>query len=608
MGAVPEFLTNPRVDTYRTGSWVALDFETTNTNKGSALCKDNRIVMAHWVTSAGKSRTEFLGEFELKELVADINDADFLIAHNAKFELQWLERCGLDLHSVLVYDTMLAEYVIGGNRWQFAQLALDAIAKRRWNEGKGTVVSQLIKAGVSPDLIPRSWLASYCERDVELTVRLFKQQLKDMLGTRLLPVVYSRCLLTPVLADIERNGMFLDRDRVADAHTSATATMSRLNTILDKMTGGINFNSSKQLATFLYDTLKIPERTKYGRPMTTKGGARLTDADTILQLKPRNKRQSSFLTVYKEAKRIHHDIGFYLKKFMDCVNEDDGGVLYATFNQANTRTHRLSSSGLRYKVQLHNLQREYKSLFRSRREGWLIGEADEAQLEFRAAVHLGRDEAGLEDIINRVDVHNTTASVIGCDRQRAKGHTFKPLFGGKQGTEAEMEYYAYFRRRYAGITSTQNEWINQVLTTKKLETEYGLVFYWPDTKMSATGYINNTTSICNYPVQGFATGEIVPLAVVWMWHRMHAMQLMMYLINSIHDSVIAELPESELEVFHELAKQCLILDARRSLEAIYGVSLTVPLGCGVTSGTHWGAKNETKYELNMTTMEVVQVN
>jgi DNA polymerase I-like protein with 3'-5' exonuclease and polymerase domains len=610
LDGLPKYLTNPDPSIYLNGSWVALDFETTNHNKGTALDPTNKIVFAHWRTSEGGVNSRFAGEFQLNDLVQDINNADFLIAHNAKFELHWLKRCGLDLHNVLVYDTMLAEYVIGGNRWQFGELALDAVAKRRWNKGKDSLVSKMIKAGVNPETLPRSWVAKYCERDVELTVELAQAQLQAFRSEspRLLPIVYSRCLLTPVLADIEANGMMLDKAAVQAEYNTASVALAELTKELDAITGGINFNSPKQLAQYMYDTLGIPELSKYGKPRRTPAGGRLTDAPTILSLRPSTAAQRKFLDLYRQAKAVGHDVGFYLKKFVECCKGSDKGVLYASFNQSNTRTHRLSSSGLRYKVQLHNLQRRYKPLFKSRKEGWLIGEADEAQLEFRAAVHLGRDKAGLDDILNRVDVHTSTADIIKCDRQTAKSHTFKPLYGGRKGTKAEMEYYEYFRKRYSGITDTQNSWINAVLRDGKLETEYGLVFYWPGTRMDSSGYINNTTSICNYPVQGFATGEIVPLAVVWLWHRIHAMGYQMYLINSIHDSIIVELPESELEAFHELAQQCLVLDVYNAVKAIYGISLTIPLGCGVMSGTHWGAKNETKYELDMKTMEVIKVN
>jgi DNA polymerase I-like protein with 3'-5' exonuclease and polymerase domains len=604
---LPGFLTAPNPEIYRTGKWVALDFETTNVDKGSALTQENRIVLACWRTSEGKHRSVFAGEFELQELVDDINAADFLIAHNAKFELQWLQRCGLDLHNVVVYDTLLAEYVIGGNRWQIQKLSLDVIANRRWKRGKASVVAKMIKAGICPSIIPQSWLKGYCEVDVALTVELFTEQLKDMQGTRLLPVVYARCLLTPVLADIERNGMQLDEERVREEHDKTTQKFNGENARLMECAGGINLNSPKQMGVYLYDTLGLKELTKYGKPVRTAGGGRLTDAPTLMQLKTTNAKQRRFLSVYKATKLFSHDLGFYLNKFLDCCKSADNGVLYAAFNQSNTRTHRLSSTGRRYKVQLHNLPRPYKRLFRAKRKGWLVGEADEAQLEFRAAVHLGRDAQGVQDIADKIDVHNATSTIIEVGRQEAKKHTFKPLYGGQSGTKKEKEYYEYFRKRYAGITDAQNEWINGVLATGMLETEYGLRFYWPGTTMGASGYISNTTSICNYPVQGFATGEIVPLALIWMWHRIHAEGRLMYLINSIHDSIIAELPEGELDDFHRLAKQCLVLDVYYSMEAIYGVRLTVPLGCGITTGEHWGAKNEVKYELNLKSFEIETV-
>lgn len=69
----------------------------------------------------------------------------------------------------------------------------------------------------------------------------------------------------------------------------------------------------------------------------------------------------------------------------------------------------------------------------------------------------------------------------------------------------------------------------------------------------------------------------------------------MMIVNTVHDSIIVELPEEEIEDFHRLAQQCLIEDVYPYLEEVYGVKLTVPLGCGVMIGSHWGSKDETVY-------------
>lgn len=148
------------------------------------------------------------------------------------------------------------------------------------------------------------------------------------------------------------------------------------------------------------------------------------------------------------------------------------------------------------------------------------------------------------------------------------------------------------------MAGTQVQWTQEVLHNKHLITEWGMRYYWPDTYMTQSGYIKNTTSIYNYPVQAFATAEIIPIALVCAWHRMKDMQS--FLVNTVHDSIIAELHPDEVDTWHEIAQQCLIRDTYELVQKIYSVSLTVPLGAGVMVGTHWASKeakeSETVYE------------
>ena len=113
---LPRWLTHPDPAIYENGIPLFLDFETTTEGKGLAIYKANRIVLACWQLGwDGKMETRWAGEYELEALVRAVENCDFIVAHNAKFELQWLARCGVDLTNVLVYDTMIAEYVLGGN-------------------------------------------------------------------------------------------------------------------------------------------------------------------------------------------------------------------------------------------------------------------------------------------------------------------------------------------------------------------------------------------------------------------------------------------------------------------------------------------------------------
>ncbi len=108
--------------------------------------------------------------------------------------------------------------------------------------------------------------------------------------------------------------------------------------------------------------------------------------------------------------------------------------------QCITATGRLSSRNPNF----HNMPRSgtfpVPAAIVSRFENGKILEGDYSQLEFRVAAFLSQDQQAMEDVNNNVDVHAYTAEVIGVSRQDAKAHTFKPLYGGTTGTEAERRY------------------------------------------------------------------------------------------------------------------------------------------------------------------------
>ncbi len=605
---LPEFLINPNPEVYRNGRGLVLDFETTNKDTGSALNGDNRLVLAVWTkcgvlkdwASDGRSFYHFGSEFEQSKLIRDIRRASFLVCHNAKFELQWLKRCGVNIEELLVYDTMVAEKVILGNR--SLSLSLDAVTKRYGLVGKSALGASLVHGGVSAELVPKSVLLSYCAQDVELTLRTYYKQIQN-LSDKLLAVVFTRCLLTPVLADIEANGMQLDKERVLAEYTQVYSRLQELEKQQVKLTGGINLNSPKQVGEFLYDKLGFAEVERFGKPDRTEKGGRRTDAEVYSLLKPRNKRQKEFLELKKEYTTINAAITKYLTKFKECVESpEDKGILKANFHQTNTANHRTSSTGAKYKIQFQNLDRKYKPLFRARHDVLDIVEVDGAQLEFRVAAFLGNDAKAKEDIRNEVDVHSITSKILTeagqpTDRQVAKTHTFKPLYGGSSGTDAEKVYYEAFKARYNGIYTTQKEWVENVLKTKELETPWGLQFYWDDIKVSRSGYVNRNHEIFNYPVSSLATAEIIPIALVYLWHTLKAEEYQSFIVNTVHDSVIAEVVKSEQEGYLEIAKMCFGTRVYEYLERVYKLKFDKLLGIGYTVSKYWHEGKEVKINI-----------
>lgn len=455
---------------------------------------------------------QFGTEFEMQELLKDIEEANFVVAHNAKFEVQWLQRCGIDARKLLVCDTMLMQWVYNGNRK--APLNLSWVTKHWKLPTKDSCVEQWIhEMGVCPSEIPANWLMDYCFADVRATDALFLLLREKLIERKQLHILHVRNLTCIVLADIEWNGVKLDAERVKEEYEKTAKEMAVVQGQLFDFTQGINLNSTKQKAEFLYGTMKFKELTKWGKVLKTDGGSPLTDTDTIQALKCTNKKQREFVALFKRYSQLQAALSKSLNFYMG-VCEDHDGCFRASFNQGTTGTHRLSSSGRKLYikrldaelgVQLQNQARGYKRLYRASREGWLLGECDGAQLEFRVAADLGRDAVAREEISNEVDVHSVTRDVItnagqAIDRQEAKSHTFKPLYGGSSGTDAEQAYYEFFKKKYPGIARTQRDWALAVAEKGRLDTPYGMKFWWSGVKVQADGYVTKQTEIYNYPV------------------------------------------------------------------------------------------------------------
>lgn len=594
----PRFIQDPNPGVYLNGSYIVLDVECTNLDNGSPYTGQNRLLLASWLHSrdavTGKSppiHSVWGDEFGQSRLCDAIAGVDFVIAHNTKFELGWLSRCGVDLRRVLTYCTQIGEYVFAGNRKLAGGLSLAASCARYGISGKRSFVSSLMEAGICPSEMPRAALQEYCEQDVRATYELFLRQRSRLAELKLLPVAYARNLLTPVLADIEPRGMYLDKERVLTTHADYSIRYNKLMAEFNALTGGLNPRSGKQMGEFLYTKLAFEEvKDNRGTPIRTSGGRPKTDKKVLPLLKATTKEQEEFLAVYKELAKLKIPVQNLEKMRKICEAGDP--VVYAALNQTVTATHRLSSSGRKGGFQFQNFDRAFKPLFKARREGWKLVEGDAPQLEFRVAAFLGQDPVAIQDIREGADIHALTAASYKVSRQEAKALTFRPLYGATGGSKKDKAYYEAFRSRYKGIYETQNKWTHQVLQSKQLRAASGLIFYWPDTDVSRSGYITNTTSIFNYPVQSFATADIVPLTLILLWHAIAGMQS--EILNTIHDSILAEVPENEIDKY----KRCLIdctVRVTELLRKIYGVDFNVPLGVGVKVAEHWGEGDEEKF-------------
>ncbi len=614
---LPEFLLNPNPEIYLSDNFVVLDLETnTKGDDGSPqpCWPANSIVCGSWCKGLrGKAHNIYGNELQMGELVDVLEAADFVVAHSGKFDLGWMKRAGIDLRKIILFDTMIAEYCMNGNLK--TELSLDALSKKYLGDGKAAFINVCMKGGIDPGDMPRSKLIERCNWDILHTRSLFLTQLDAVCERGLLGHVYTRCLLSCALAAIEGHGMHVDQSTVSARYRESASKLAAATAAVDAFTGGINPNSPKQVKEFVYEELKF--KPKYRGKGRNKIPLYSTKIDDLLALKATNARQREFVQLKKEYSKYNAEVTKNLLFFhgvaTDARTDIDSGVLHAKFNQCVTTTHRLSSSGIKREfthlqdvkgknvmksVQFQNFSRQFKPLFTPRYEGWSMGEADGSQLEFRVAAFLGQCPVATQAIVNNLDVHTDTMNVL-CEagqettRQDAKQHTFKPLFGGSSGTKAEVKYYKWFAAHYSGIAKAQQRWIDNAQRTKEVKMIHGFKFFFPDCHMQQSGYVTNSTNIKNYPVQHFATAEIIPIAVFYMWHAMRDMES--FLVNTIHDSVISEVHPDEHQQFRDYSLHAFTTCVYHYLKEVYGVEFNVPLGIGVKIGNpHWGTGHEVK--------------
>ena len=278
----------------------------------------------------------------------------------------------------------------------------------------------------------------------------------------------------------------------------------------------------------------------------------------------------------------------YLNTFITGIKDNTNfdNILHPSFNQHITTTGRLSSSKPNFQNMPRGDKFPVKKVIQSRFENGQIIEVDFAQLEFRTAVFLAQDKQGMEDIENGVDVHQYTADVIGCDRQTAKAHTFKPLYGGMMGKKKEREYYEKFLKKYPQIAEWHQFLQDRAYKTKIVKLPSGREYYFPNVYRRKDGSTTQATAIKNYPVQGFATADIVPIACYNVWELLKKRNMKSLLINTVHDSVILDAHPDEVHHVISIIKTG-FSNIKDSLLKRYDCELNVPLDFEIKKGHNW---------------------
>ena len=303
------------------------------------------------------------------------------------------------------------------------------------------------------------------------------------------------------------------------------------------------------------------------------------------------------------------DTGLFFK-----ADQNIDGWLHPNYNQTIAATGRFTSSGpngqnfTRSKADEDGFSNPLKSVFVASRPDGLILVIDLSQLEWRVAAWLSQDPVAMQEIIDGVDCHLDNAIRFFGDakyRQDAKIFTFRLLYGGsayafymdpkmpdftqKKWNQIEREY----KQKYFVLTAWQERNITQVsLDDGWLYSPTGRIYRIPkeEHKKYAGTYIYKPTCIKNYPVQGGATGDIVPLAMHVMSKRMQ-LDPRAYMstnwMGQVHDSVIFDTIRSEMARTAQLGIR-VFEDLPKIISQYWGLDFNLPMTGEAEAGKNYG--------------------
>ncbi len=350
-------------------------------------------------------------------------------------------------------------------------------------------------------------------------------------------------------------------------------------------TEGYLFNPTDKLAGFKFK----PPSAKWA---SANGFSTSKNNLQLLEAVAKSKGMDTAVDFLSKVKRLSA-VDTYLSSFVDGIKNytKQDGMLHVSLLQHRTATGRLSGAN----PNMQNMPRggtfPVKKVFVSRWDGGKILEADFAQLEFRAAAYLSQDGVAIEEVSTGFDVHAYTAEVISkagqpTSRQDAKAHTFAPLYGatGFGRTQAEAAYYEHFTDKYTGVASWHSKLATEAITTQKIVTPSGREFSFPNVVRKANGRVSYFTQIKNYPVQSFATADIVPIALLHIDNLLDSIRSCV--VNTVHDSIVIDVhPEEENKVIDIINKTN--EDLPNLITLRWGIKFNVPLLLESKIGDNW---------------------
>jgi DNA polymerase-1 len=528
----------------------------------------------------------------LKPLLED--EAVLKVFQNGKYDLNVLARHGIMVAPI--DDTMVISFALDAGRGEEGiggGHGMDELSQRHLGHtpipfkdlcGSG-------KKAISFAEVALERATHYAAEDADITWRLhahLKPRLAAEGGSR----VYERVdrPLIPVVARMEREGIKVDRARLAKLSEEFSAEIARLESEIHAAAGQeFTVGSPKQLGDILFDKLG------YKGGKKGKSGQYSTDVTVLEKLAGEGVAVARLVLEWRQLAKLKST---YTDALQEAINPDTGRV-HTSYSLVGAQTGRLSSTD----PNLQNIPvrtaigRQIREAFVPEPGNVLLA-ADYSQIELRLAAHMA-DVASLRQAFAQgEDIHARTAQemfgeVTRDTRARAKTINFAILYGiSRWGLAARLEVTpdeaqamidTYFQR-FPGIQRYIHETLESVRTRGYSETLFGRKTWFPriNSKNQAERQGSERAAI-NAPIQG-TSADIIKRAMARMLPALAEAGLHdVRMLLQVHDELVFELPEARVAAATPIIRRVM---AEAALPA---VELSVPLGVEIGTGLSWDA-------------------
>ncbi|WP_109151887.1 DNA polymerase I [Azospirillum sp. TSO5] len=553
------------------------------------------IPLAHGASTAAAGQLDFDAPPPPKQIPTDeamailkdvLEDPSVLkIGHNFKFDHQLFARNGIKVSPV--DDSMLISYVLEGGSHghgmdELAELHL-AYTPIPFKEVCGTGKNQ-----ITFDRVPLDKALAYAAEDADITLRLWTLLKPRLVDDRMVTVYETLDRpLVPVVADMERAGVRIDKKALSDLSQSLSVRLAEIEKDVHALAGQtFNIGSPKQLGEILFDTLKL------GTGKKGKTGAYSTDSSVLEELAEQGHTIAQRVLDWRQLAKLKSTYTDALQEKISPVT----GRVHTAFALAATNTGRLSSTD----PNLQNIPVRTEEGKKIRRAfvaapGHKLLSVDYSQIELRLVAEMANIQALKDAFRDGLDIHAATAAqVFGIPleqmtpdiRRKAKAINFGIIYGisgfglGRQLGIAPGEANAFIKT-YLERFHELKVWME---ATKAFARQHGYVVtlfgrrcYMPgiQEKNAARRAFAERQAI-NAPIQGTAA-DIMKRAMNRMPGALAAAGSNARMLLQVHDELLFEVPEAEVE------------DAARIVrEVMEGAAhLGVPLVAEAGIGDNW---------------------